>query len=648
MAKTYPKPIEARPELNLRHAIKSSISDIRQLIALTIALYLSKPTSELEYSQSQGIEINIKKEIKEELLTYFAEQVDMLDEQKSSFLLEVNENPLFKAQMEPLQVALELFLRLCKVSFTDGGPGSRERTGGVRHEKTLHFTTNLEIIRLAFQESAETEDQLKWVLFDWIISPEPQQESPISLRLKQLLTIFSEETQFRLRTEQEEAVYFQQEGIYKALLETNAVYGQDSQENVGPFRILKSFVGSSLHSFLKGDNKSVVSNKQFMLRPEKDKEELRHYAGLVSNYLDIIPKRTTIVIAETSDFQATDLPSSPLPTIPHNRIFFGSPGSGKSHRIDQEFAQNYPTFRTIFHPDTDYASFVGAYKPTMSAGQDETQQSRIVYSFQAQTFAEAYWRAWQSTAPVFLVIEEINRGNCAQIFGDLFQSLDRNERGYSKYPIDADADFGRWLINRFLADEQAKTRFSEVAQTYNGLAVNAFSKLILPNNLYLYATMNTSDQSLFPMDSAFKRRWDWEYVPIDYADAARFTIHLSDALHYNWGTFIRVVNQYIVELTGSEDKQLGNRFVNPHDGIITLEAFKSKVMFYLWSEIYRHEMPTEPKNIFQYQPTGKPTKQPFTFNQLFEKTADGEPLDALILASFMNELSVPPSEMPVV
>jgi 5-methylcytosine-specific restriction endonuclease McrBC GTP-binding regulatory subunit McrB len=122
-------------------------------------------------------------------------------------------------------------------------------------------------------------------------------------------------------------------------------------------------------------------------------------------------------------------------------------------------------------------------------------------------FTNAYIAAWENTKkPVYLVIEEINRGNCAQIFGDLFQLLDRDkETGKSEYPIKADKDLVAHIEKVLGAGHEGIKN----------------SELCLPPNLIIYATMNTSDQSLFPMDSAFKRRWSWIYEPINYVDASK-------------------------------------------------------------------------------------------------------------------------------
>ena len=222
--------------------------------------------------------------------------------------------------------------------------------------------------------------------------------------------------------------------------------------------------------------------------------------------------------------------------------------------------------------------------------------SNIEYKFVPQAFTKAYCEALKNpNEPHFLIIEEINRGNCAQIFGDIFQCLDRDETGKSKYEVDCNEDLANYLKEVF-ADIDIAT-----------------DKIILPNNLYILATMNTSDQSLFPMDSAFKRRWDWEFVPINYEDANSLNIVIGDST-YNWGNFIEIINPKIKELTGSEDKQLGNRFVNPNDGNITFDQFRSKVLFYLWSEVYKDEYGTQ-NSIFKFEENGEP--KDFQFGDLY-------------------------------
>ena len=260
-------------------------------------------------------------------------------------------------------------------------------------------------------------------------------------------------------------------------------------------------------------------------------------------------------------------------------ITYGAPGTGKSWNIEQVVETSPDTvIRTTFHPDCDYSTFVGAYKPTMSG---ET----IGYKFVAQAFTKAYVLAWQLQAaairtgeelaePVYLVIEEINRGNCAQVFGDIFQLLDR-ENGYSKYPIKADEDLRRHLAEAFAG--------LDFGPKY--VKVQTGENLVLPNNLCIWATMNTSDQSLFPMDSAFKRRWDWKYVPIKDAGKG-WKIKFGDC-EVDWWAFLVAINKVVKDVTSSADKQLGYFFVKAKGSVIDAEMFVNKVAFYLWNDVFK-------------------------------------------------------------
>jgi len=371
-------------------------------------------------------------------------------------------------------------------------------------------------------------------------------------------------------------------------------------------------------------------------------------------------------------------------------IYYGAPGTGKSHKI-KEILGEYEgcpedkkvpkanIFRTTFHPDSDYSTFVGAYKPTMKKQKDKiytkgeliskltemkdggvtyspqkfgakywrslkqlnladkkdilqacgmsdnytveldkgiavgeeylanSEESRIIYSFIPQTFLNAYIRAYQTDENVYLIIEEINRGNCAQIFGDLFQLLDRDETGKSEYTIKADAD-----LKTFLENELGES--SEAIKD---------GELCLPPNLYIYATMNTSDQSLFPIDSAFKRRWDWEYEPIKYKNTD-WMIDI-DGLKYRWSDFQNEVNTRILNDTGSEDKMLGDYFVNPPAKVISYNLFRNKILFYLWNDVCKDG----DADIF-------PTNEKFSFSRLYDEDSKR------LIVSMMDKLGLKP------
>jgi hypothetical protein len=277
------------------------------------------------------------------------------------------------------------------------------------------------------------------------------------------------------------------------------------------------------------------------------------------------------------------------------KIYFGAPGTGKSHKVKEVTEipeKDGRVLRVTFHPEYDYSSFVGGYKPTM--GKDEEGKEVIKYEFVPQTFTNIYVKAWNSLAEgknedFYLVIEEINRGNCAEIFGDIFQLLDRD----SDYDISPSKELKEFL-------ETNKNGLSDVNKGFKG------GKLSLPSNLNILATMNTSDQSLFPMDSAFKRRWDWEYIPIDYSrnteenTSAKFVVELIENESFKWLDFIENVNKLI---KGNDnlgmDKCLGNYFIKPDkpNNTISKESFVNKAIFYLWNDVFKDEM--EDESIFK-------------------------------------------------
>ena len=291
------------------------------------------------------------------------------------------------------------------------------------------------------------------------------------------------------------------------------------------------------------------------------------------------------------------------------QIYYGAPGTGKSHIVKKQ-TEGESVVRTTFHPDSDYSTFVGCYKPTtkevemrdvtgkviIEHGQPVTE-NRIIYQFVDQAFLQAYIKAWKFYAEAedgvdpkkqFLIIEEINRGNCAQIFGDLFQLLDRNYSGFSEYFIHADKDMQKHLSNAFkgcLLKDYHKDTINSLYPKEDDVVAKVLSGeiLMLPNNLYIWATMNTSDQSLFPIDAAFKRRWDWEYEPIKYKNI-NWVIDIEGS-KYLWTSFQREVNKRIFDATNSEDKMLGDYFVNPTDGVITEKILLNKILFYLWNDV---------------------------------------------------------------
>lgn len=321
----------------------------------------------------------------------------------------------------------------------------------------------------------------------------------------------------------------------------------------------------------------------------------------IVTFNDYILNSSTLNEAPKKNERKEDKSKPPL-----QQIFYGAPGTGKSHTIKREVDEKQKTnFRVTFHPDSDYSTFVGCYKPTMkenviSKNGVESKEEQIVYRFVPQAFTKAYVAAWNTNDEVYLIIEEINRGNCAQIFGDLFQLLDR-KNNVSEYPVDADSDLADYLHSKL--KESTRPDFPE--------GVKEGKKLVLPSNLYIWATMNTSDQSLFPIDSAFKRRWEWKYIKIQKGKDENgqelnwmIDVKLKDAngqeTQVSWWDFIQKINEIIASMTSSADKQLGYFFCKAKDGIIDKQTFVSKVIFYLWNDVFK-DYDFDDASLFRYK-----------------------------------------------
>lgn len=413
-----------------------------------------------------------------------------------------------------------------------------------------------------------------------------------------------------------------------------------------------------------------------------DQDEL-HFSCVVVNQNERMSYKTSqLRSAEWQGLVPEEHNYMRIPCIPQSNdtlqlIYYGAPGTGKSFTIDKATNENN-SVRTTFHPDSDYGSFVGAYKPTMApmpvhafvgttvhhaknAENEKAYEKKIVYKYVPQAFLKAYVEAWKRYSagednPYYLVIEEINRGNCAQIFGDLFQLLDRNNMGCSSYAISADEDIAQFLREDEkgfgkLTQEQKNAIASFVLKKDNGVEekigpeiING-SKLLLPPNLRIWATMNTSDQSLFPIDSAFKRRWNWEYTPIEYdpvdkhtKEPIRWKLEVCGKIYY-WGQFLEFINPKILKLTLSEDKQMGYFFAKPDkkgsDGkldTISQKAFVNKVLFYLWTDVLKdYDLTEEP---FVYENEDK-SKTPFRFTDFF--SSNGEEM----LSRLMDGMKLP-------
>jgi hypothetical protein len=347
------------------------------------------------------------------------------------------------------------------------------------------------------------------------------------------------------------------------------VYGITDQRGFKSQKHLKS-----KYDITDSEKKSFEQNG-FVKEYENSKDKYRDALNLFKEYYTMAKQDNNEVNNITEPQSKYDIKKGN--NSPTQKIYFGAPGTGKSHQADID-TKGENVKKTTFHPEYDYTSFVGSYKPTMEG-------KNIIYQFVPQIFTKLYIEAWKNytsqdeTQQYYLQIEEINRGNCAEIFGDLFQLLDRDQNGFSKYEISADQDLLKYLkdSNGFNSTEHEGIKKGE---------------LRLPPNFNLIATMNTSDQSLFPMDSAFKRRWDWQYIPIDTkCEHSDFTIELDNSKQYKWLTFLNNINSEIFEITKSQDNEIGIWFVNAkhNNNIISQNTFINKVIFYLWNDVFKDE-----------------------------------------------------------
>lgn len=674
--------------IDLKLGIKSSLPSVKPTLALLFLMWheMGRP-SELEYATAQGNTIVLRTDIEETLYQRLHEISDGVTLEQ--FRDKVNNNLMFKAQLEALLVAFELVWKVAKIRFSDGRPNSAERTGGSRFPKKVWFTLNMDLLDAVCGDDA---DYIK-IFFSWLgfdLNADNEKESNII----RFLTIISESAYYKL-IDNEANVVFNLESVYKAVLShTDAVDISGDKEAKGSLRILKSALAENLISNISVHNNAVTAI---------DADALRHYADRVAVFHQLEPKvyLTTPITEPTIDFDAlrrewmdqdnqefilscldfmkahglfTDKsletlqdkeqcavlfrhnslngillrvnPNQPddeqrkdtngntryysekymiaengyfvssewrpdradarKPLIdwifalmqeikfstgyqsefPRNRILFGAPGTGKSFTLNREkdllLADGGEYERVTFHPDYSYANFVGTYKPVPCKDSDD--KDAITYSYVPGPFMRTYVKALQNSKtdtpkPFLLVIEEINRANVAAVFGDVFQLLDRGDDEVSEYPIQASED-----IKKYLAGEL-------------GGNSDDYSEIRLPDNMFIWATMNSADQGVFPMDTAFKRRWDFTYLGIDDSEAGivgkKVVLGQGDYRRIvEWNALRKAINNELLTYKVNEDKLMGPYFISKKnlpegemiDPAVFTRIFKNKVIMYLFDD----------------------------------------------------------------
>lgn len=270
---------------------------------------------------------------------------------------------------------------------------------------------------------------------------------------------------------------------------------------------------------------------------------------------------------------------------PRNRIIFGAPGTGKSYALNKEIKnllKNGGYFERItFHPEYSYANFVGTYKPKPDAKQIET----ITYGFVPGPFTRILIKALNSATksqpePFVLIIEEINRANMAAVFGDIFQLLDRDSDGISQYPIHVSEELKEYLMEKL------------------GWLPTDCEHIRLPNNLFIWATMNSADQGVYPMDTAFKRRWNFEYIGINQNDEVieEYRVILGTGIYkrvVSWNQLRKAINYKLLEYGVNEDKLMGAFFISKNvleDKSEFIKTFKNKILMYLIEDVAKRKI----------------------------------------------------------
>ena len=558
MKMSYPKPKSANSEIDLKLGIKSSLPNATQAIVLSYLIWkCGDKKSKIAYSAQNGDGLVLKSEVQEKITELLSSNVSNFNETlfKSSLL----ENPLLKAQIEALIVGFELIWKLARFQFVDGSSFSAERTGGKRFEKIISYTSNIDILDLLVQSNQK--DFLNF-FYEILLTKTPSNQSVFD-SFRKLLTVFSETAIYKIEHNNQDLI-FDNLGIYKSLLEDNSVSLSDDKENKGASRILKSSANEGLNYYLSGYNGNVSKNQTL------SEDELKAYSERVENFLVL-----TNIKLNTSDNQTQNSNISDTIPFPHNRIIFGAPGTGKSHSLELDRKNNFADDcfeRVTFHPNYSYAQFVGTYKPV----QDSADENQIKYEYIPGPFMRIYVAAKQNPSQNFLLlIEEINRANVAAVFGDVFQLLDRDENGNSEYPVAASEDIKKYLAKNGIHEDELK----------------------IPSNMYIWATMNSADQGVFPMDTAFKRRWEFEYIGIDEKEkeVEKYSIPICKdgkiSQNVNWNELRKAINNKLITLGINEDKLLGPFFLSKtvldsalDKGMDFVKLFESKVLMYLFED----------------------------------------------------------------
>lgn len=642
---SYPKPKIANSEIDLKLGIKSSLPNATQAIVLSYLIWTcGDKKSQISYSKQTGDGLSLKDDLAAKISNLLQKNVEKFD--KSVFDNHILNNPLLKAQIEALIVGFELVWKLARFQFVDGSSFSAERTGGKRFEKVISYTSNIDVLDLLVKSNEK--DFLQF--FYEVLIQSSISNATIFDSFRKLLTVFSETAIYKIKSDNGDLI-FDNFGIYKSLLENSVVNLSGTEENKGSSRILKSSISEGLNYFITTGNGGYVKD-------ESHSDDFSSYSERVENFLALTQIKVsfedkneieTKIETKIENENETNISLSATPfTSPEQIIFYGVPGSGKSHEIKHKLETEYEipeqqqdvfVERTVFHPEYTNADFIGQIMPKLVQGKTD-------FVFKPGPFTSILKKALcDSQNRYVLIIEEINRGNAAAIFGELFQLLDRIDDESKKTSHEKELNtYGKGWSEYFVMNSEINNYIRDSDDTFdgkaldiNGIHFSANTGIRLPPNLSILATMNTSDQNVFTLDNAFQRRWDMKLIENVFGDTEeeinQRNAFVDSAKQITWEKFQTAINIKIGKmsedagLSSMEDKRLGCWFVKAvkqgNDYIISKDLFAEKVLKYLWDDAFkfcREKVFNSYTNLESLTRNFKGDKEFSVFKDLFSET----------------------------
>lgn len=595
-----PQPYQKPEPLNPRLVTKTSLPRPKAALALALILwYVHGRSSSCDYGCARGVESEggiINDAIVDGVKEYA--ESHGFDLASDVLKAKLKDNPLLTSQMESLNAAFELVWKLARISFCDSTKNrSSERSNGVRFQKHICFSTNLDLIDVLAESD---QSAFASVLVSWITDGLIKADASAEQRLIHMLLVFSNTTIYSSGKAGRGTIYSIR-GVYGPLLGgADAVDIVDSNEKEvrGPTRILQSAIGEGLYPGLAIKKRSVSASC------DQDGPFIRDFVERMRVSADL----STVKVG-AKEGKLMKAKSAAKVNVPRNYIFFGAPDTGKSfglNKLAESCFSEGNIKRVTFYPDYTYSQFVGCYKPIKANEVRNNEPAskhspEISYDFVPGPFLETYVKAVQNPDENYLlIVEEINRSNPAAVFGDVFQLLDRDDDGKSVYPVDAPLEMRAYLKKNLICTHTnddttiAKEGIEGFVEEGARLSL-ATEKLQLPGNMYIWATMNSADQGVFPMDTAFKRRWDFRYMGIDEGEDTEVNGRILSEIEVPcggrnvlWNSLRHAINEFMLSdnLKINEDKLLGPFFISPSS--LTPErfgdVFKDKVLLYLYED----------------------------------------------------------------